>query len=130
MTRRPQLPSARRKTPRLQVLPARACSPLKTSKAYYRTRHFGIEREVRRSTASPFEVRDKEIPASPRIELGQFDAAQGRRRRHAAAPAASGGRHGPDALLRGGKSLQAAFGQPSAAQLRWRKLSYISAGAP
>ncbi len=97
-------------------------------KAYYRTRHFGIEREVRAVDGVSFEVRDQEIygiageSSSGKSTLLKAVAAAMR------PPLQVVGGTVRMRFLRGGKSLHAAS-SAELAQLRWRKLSYIMQGS-
>ena len=97
-------------------------------KAYYRTRHFGIEREVRAVDGVSFEVRDNEIyglageSSSGKSTLLKAVAAAMR------PPLQVVGGTVRMRFLAGAKSLHEAS-SAELAQLRWRKLSYIMQGS-
>jgi peptide/nickel transport system ATP-binding protein len=97
-------------------------------KAYYRTRHFGIEREVRAVDGVSFEVRDNEIyglageSSSGKSTLLKAIAAAMRPPLHVVGGTVR------MRFLEGAKSLYAAS-SAELAQLRWRKLSYIMQGS-
>jgi peptide/nickel transport system ATP-binding protein len=97
-------------------------------KAYYRTRHFGIEREVRAVDGVSFEVRDNEIyglageSSSGKSTLLKAVAAAMR------PPLQVVGGTVRMRFLAGAKSLHEAS-SAELARLRWRKLSYIMQGS-
>jgi peptide/nickel transport system ATP-binding protein len=97
-------------------------------KAYYRTRHFGVERDVKAVDGVSFEVRDHEIyglageSSSGKSTLLKAIAAAMR------PPLQVVGGTVRLRFLHGGKSIHAASPAELAA-LRWRKLSYIMQGS-
>jgi peptide/nickel transport system ATP-binding protein len=110
------------------VQPATAVLQVKELKAYYRTRHFGVEREVRAVDSVTFEVRSNEIyglageSSSGKSTLIKAVAAAMR------PPLEIVGGTVAFAFLPGGKSLYEATSAEVAA-IRWRKLSYVMQGS-
>jgi peptide/nickel transport system ATP-binding protein len=108
--------------------PAIAVLQVKELKAYYRTRHFGVEREVRAVDGVTFEVRSNEIyglageSSSGKSTLIKAIAAAMRPPLEIVSGTAA------FAFLPGGKSLHQASSAEIAA-IRWRKLSYIMQGS-
>jgi peptide/nickel transport system ATP-binding protein len=108
--------------------PATAVLQVKELKAYYRTHHFGVEREVRAVDGVTFEVRSNEIyglageSSSGKSTLIKAVAAAMR------PPLEIVGGTVAFAFLPGGKGLYQATSAEVAA-IRWRKLSYIMQGS-
>jgi peptide/nickel transport system ATP-binding protein len=108
--------------------PKPAVLQVKDLKAYYRTRHFGVEREVRAVDGVTLEVRSDEIyglageSSSGKSTLIKVIAAAMR------PPLEVAGGTVAFAFLPGGKDLYQATSAEIAA-IRWRKLSYIMQGS-
>jgi peptide/nickel transport system ATP-binding protein len=108
--------------------PKAAVLQVKDLKAYYRTRHFGVDREVRAVDGVTFAVRSNEIyglageSSSGKSTLIKAIAAAMR------PPLEIAGGTVAFAFLPGGKSLHQATSAEIEA-IRWRKLSYIMQGS-
>jgi peptide/nickel transport system ATP-binding protein len=126
MTAAAALPFATKQVAPIQ--PTAAVLQVKELKAYYRTRHFGVEREVRAVDGVTFEVRSNEIyglageSSSGKSTLIKAIAAAMR------PPLEIVGGTVAFASLSGGKGLHQATSAELAA-IRWRKLSYIMQGS-
>jgi peptide/nickel transport system ATP-binding protein len=126
MTAAAALPFATKQVAPIQ--PTAAVLQVKELKAYYRTRHFGVEREVRAVDGVTFEVRSNEIyglageSSSGKSTLIKAIAAAMR------PPLEIVGGTVAFAFLPGGKGLHQATSAELAA-IRWRKLSYIMQGS-